>query len=171
MRKRQIPDSIPIFCDSSREPRARRERRPRGAGFVWVAVLALVAYLGTAVASGNRERGWSLNNWSLPEDGAHAAVTGGSRLGRASWYGPRFHGNPTASGETFDMNQLTAAHRTLPLGTRALVHNLENDRSVVVRINDRGPYIAGRDIDLSYGAARALGMVSPGVAKVEITPL
>jgi 3D (Asp-Asp-Asp) domain-containing protein len=168
MRKRQIPDSTPIFCDSSRE---RRERRPRGAGFVWVAVLALVAYMGTAVASGNRERGWGLDNLSLPEDQAKVELSGSGRLGRASWYGPRFHGNPTASGETFDMNEMTAAHRTLPLGTRAMVHNLENDRSVVVRINDRGPYIHGRDIDLSYGAARALGMVNPGVARVEITPL
>ncbi|MFL6195222.1 MAG: septal ring lytic transglycosylase RlpA family protein [Thermoanaerobaculia bacterium] len=160
MRKRQIPDPTLV----------RRERRPRGAGFVWVAAIALVAYLGTAVASGNRERGWGLDNWSLPEDDAQV-TTGLGRLGQASWYGPRFHGNPTASGETFDMNQLTAAHRTLPLGTRALVHNLENDRSVVVRINDRGPYIDGRDIDLSYGAAQALGMVNPGVVRVEITPL
>jgi rare lipoprotein A (peptidoglycan hydrolase) len=159
MRQRQIPDS----SSSS------RERRPRGAGFVWVAAIALTAYLGTAVASGNRERLWE--NFSLPEDGA-AADSGTFRTtGRASWYGPRFDGNPTASGETFDMHALTAAHRTLPLGSRVLVHNLENDQRVVVKINDRGPYVQGRDIDLSYGAARQLGMVPDGLARVEITPL
>ena len=69
------------------------------------------------------------------------------------------------------MNALTAAHRTLPLGSRVLVRNLDNDRGVVVKINDRGPYIQGRDIDLSYGAARELGMVPNGLARVEITPL
>jgi rare lipoprotein A len=69
------------------------------------------------------------------------------------------------------MNALTAAHRTLPLGSRVLVHNLENDRRVVVKINDRGPYVHGRDIDLSYGAASQLGMVPNGLARVEITPL
>jgi rare lipoprotein A (peptidoglycan hydrolase) len=159
MRQRQSPDVSPMH----------RERRPRGAGFVWVSCLALTAYLGTAVASGNRERAWE--NLSLPEDGASVASGSFRTLGRASWYGPRFDGEPTASGETFDMNALTAAHRTLPLGSRVLVHNLENDRRVVVKINDRGPFIQGRDIDLSYGAARALGMVPDGLARVEITPL
>ncbi len=155
----QIPNAIPM----------QRGRRPRGAGFVWISCLALTAYLGTAVASGNRERLWE--SLTLPEDSA--PVTSGSfrTLGRASWYGPRFDGQPTANGETFDMNAMTAAHRTLPLGSRVLVHNLENDRRVVVRINDRGPYIQGRDIDLSYGAARQLGMVPDGIARVEITPL
>ena len=69
------------------------------------------------------------------------------------------------------MNALTAAHRTLPLGSRVLVRNLDNGRAVVVKINDRGPYIQGRDIDLSYGAARELRMVPDGLARVEITPL
>ncbi|HEY0513412.1 MAG TPA: septal ring lytic transglycosylase RlpA family protein [Thermoanaerobaculia bacterium] len=142
--------------------------RSRGAGFVWVAGVALTIYLGTAVASGNRDRVWE--NLSLPEDGA-ATDSSFRTLGRASWYGPRFDGSPTASGETFDMNALTAAHRTLPLGSRVLVHNLDNDHRVVVKINDRGPYVQGRDIDLSYGAARQLGMVPDGIARVEITPL
>jgi rare lipoprotein A len=142
--------------------------RSRGAGFVWVAGLSLTAYLGTAVASANRERGWE--NLSLPEDGA--AVSGSFRtVGRASWYGPRFDGKATANGETFDMNAMTAAHRSLPLGSRVLVRNLDNGRGVVVKINDRGPYIHGRDIDLSYGAARELQMVPNGLARVEITPL
>jgi rare lipoprotein A (peptidoglycan hydrolase) len=154
-----IPNAIPMH----------REKRPRGAGFVWVSCLALTAYLGTAVASGNRERLWE--NLSLPEDSAAVASGSFRTHGRASWYGPHFDGQPTANGETFDMNALTAAHRTLPLGSRVLVHNLDNDRRVVVRINDRGPFIQGRDIDLSYGAARQLGMVPDGLARVEITPL
>ena len=155
----KIPKAIPM----------QREKRPHGAGFVWVSCLALVAYLGTAVASGNRERAWE--SLILPEDRAEVSSGSFRTLGRASWYGPHFDGQPTANGETFDMNALTAAHRTLPLGSRVLVHNLENDRRVVVRINDRGPYIQGRDIDLSYGAARQLGMVPDGIARVEITPL
>jgi rare lipoprotein A (peptidoglycan hydrolase) len=146
-----------------------RSGRSRGAGFVWVAGLALTAYLGTAVASGNRDRVWE--NLSLPEDSAAISSRAFRTFGRASWYGPQFDGEPTASGETFDMNGLTAAHRTLPLGSRVIVHNLENDRRVIVKINDRGPYIQGRDIDLSYGAARQLGMVPDGVVRVEITPI
>ncbi|HEY0556329.1 MAG TPA: septal ring lytic transglycosylase RlpA family protein, partial [Thermoanaerobaculia bacterium] len=124
---------------------------------------------GTAVASANRERVWE--NFSLPEDGAAVSSASFRTVGRASWYGPQFDGNPTANGETFDMNALTAAHRTLPLGSRALVRDLDNGREVVVKINDRGPYIQGRDIDLSYGAARELHMVPDGLARVEITPL
>jgi rare lipoprotein A (peptidoglycan hydrolase) len=94
-----------------------------------------------------------------------------SRVGVASWYGPGFHGQPTASGEIYNQNALTAAHRTLPLGTRVEVTNLSNGKSVQVRINDRGPYIRGRSIDLSHGAARKLGMVKKGVSKVRIKPL
>lgn len=90
------------------------------------------------------------------------------QTGKASWYGEAHHGKKTASGEPFDMNALTAAHRTLPLGTRVLVTNLANGRSVEVRINDRGPVIADRVIDLSYGAARALDAVGAGVFRVRI---
>jgi rare lipoprotein A (peptidoglycan hydrolase) len=146
-----------------------RSSRRWGAGFVWVSGFALAAYLGTAVAAGHQERPWSFYETTLPEDGQ--TVSGLSIVTRASWYGPRFHGAPTASGEAFDMHGLTAAHRTLPLGSRVLVRNLQNEHTVVVRINDRGPYIHGRDIDLSYAAAQALGMVQPGVVPVEITPL
>jgi len=88
--------------------------------------------------------------------------------GVASWYGPGFHGNPTSSGETYDMFQMTAAHRTLPLGTRVLVTNLENHRTVEVTVNDRGPFVKDRVIDLSYSAARVLGMVGPGTTKVRL---
>lgn len=91
--------------------------------------------------------------------------------GRASWYGEAHQGKRTASGEAFDMNALTAAHPTLPFGTRLRVVNLDNDREVEVRVNDRGPTIAGRIIDLSYAAARALGALGPGIIPVRITVL
>lgn len=91
--------------------------------------------------------------------------------GKASWYGPRFHGRKTASGERFDQHELTAAHRSLPFGTRVKVTNLKNGRSVVVRINDRGPYAKGRLIDLSRAAAKQIGMLKSGVAQVRIERL
>lgn len=90
------------------------------------------------------------------------------QVGEASFYGEGFHGKKTASGETFDQNDLTAAHPTLPLGTDATVTNLETGNSVEVKINDRGPYVKGRDIDLSKGAAEELGMTKDGVAPVKI---
>ena len=89
-----------------------------------------------------------------------------SELGLASWYGEEFEGNPTASGEIYDMNELTAAHRTLPLGTRIRVTNLRNQRSFIVRINDRGPFIENRFLDLSMAAARKLGFKGAGLALV-----
>lgn len=88
--------------------------------------------------------------------------------GVASWYGPRFHGRQTANGERYDMNELTAAHPSLPFGSIVQVQNVLNGRSVVVRINDRGPYAKKRIIDLSYAAAREIGMVLPGTAEVEV---
>jgi rare lipoprotein A len=88
--------------------------------------------------------------------------------GLASWYGPGFHGNLSASGEPFNQNAMTAAHPSLPFGTLVMVRNLDNGRSVVVRINDRGPYVGDRIIDLSAGAASVLGMMGSGVAPVEI---
>jgi rare lipoprotein A (peptidoglycan hydrolase) len=88
--------------------------------------------------------------------------------GLASWYGPRFHGKLTASGEVFHQEKFTAAHPTLPWGSRVRVTNLANGKSVEVRINDRGPYGKGRIIDVSRAAARALGMVKSGITTVEI---
>lgn len=90
------------------------------------------------------------------------------QAGEASWYGPGFHGRPTASGVRFNQNALTAAHRALPLGTIVRVTNLDTGRSVRVEINDRGPYIEGRIIDLSRRAAEALGMVEQGIAPVQL---
>jgi rare lipoprotein A len=98
-------------------------------------------------------------------------VVGGVQVGIASWYGPGFHGNRTANGEIFDQYELTAAHPTLPLGTRAMVTNLSNGRAVEVRINDRGPFVDGRVIDLSYAAARTIAMVGPGTASVRVEVL
>jgi rare lipoprotein A (peptidoglycan hydrolase) len=93
------------------------------------------------------------------------------RLGRASYYGYGFAGRRTASGDVFHPEELTAAHRFLPLGTKVRVTNLNNGRSVLVTINDRGPYVRGRNIDLSLGAARELGMLSCGVTQVLISEL
>jgi rare lipoprotein A len=92
-------------------------------------------------------------------------------VGLASWYGQRHQGHRTASGEIYDMNKLTAAHRTMPFGTRLRVTNAENGRSVVVRVNDRGPWVNDRVLDVSLAAARALGMLGDGVTKVEIVVL
>jgi rare lipoprotein A len=86
--------------------------------------------------------------------------------GKASWYGPGFHGERTASGERFDMNAMTAAHRTLPFGTRVRVRNPQNGREVVVRINDRGPHAKERIIDLSKAAGAALDLLQVGEAQV-----
>ncbi len=91
--------------------------------------------------------------------------------GIASWYGKKFHGRKTATGETYNMYAVTAAHKTLPFGTHVKVHNLRNGKKLVVRINDRGPFIRGRIIDLSYGAAKKIGLVGPGTAPVEIVAL
>jgi rare lipoprotein A len=88
--------------------------------------------------------------------------------GTASWYGPRFHGKKTASGERYDENDLTAAHRKLPLGSEATVTNTETGKSVQVEINDRGPYVPGRKIDLSKEAAKRLDMLDDGTARVRI---
>ena len=93
------------------------------------------------------------------------------QYGKASWYGKKFHGRPTASGERFNMYKRSAAHKTLPMGTHVLVLNLSNKKSSVVRINDRGPFVKGRIIDLSYAAAKEIGIVGPGVVSVKIVAL
>jgi rare lipoprotein A len=91
-----------------------------------------------------------------------------SQTGAASWYGRQFHGRKTASGETYDMNGLTAAHRSLPLNCYIRVTNKNNGKSVVVKVNDRGPFHGNRVLDLSYGAAKQLGITNAGTAKVNI---
>jgi rare lipoprotein A (peptidoglycan hydrolase) len=107
---------------------------------------------------------------SVEHDKGSAASTKPSHkeVGEASWYGPGLQGNETANGETFDQNKMTAAHPSLPMGTKADVTNLENGKKVEVRINDRGPYVGDRAIDLSRAAARELGMEKDGTTQVEI---
>ena len=105
---------------------------------------------------------------SAPDLSSPASSAGVIDTGLASWYGERFQGRRTASGERFDLHQFTAAHRTLPFGTRVRVHNLDNGREVVVRINDRGPFKGGRVIDLSRAAAAAIGIVQSGTARVAV---
>lgn len=111
-----------------------------------------------------------ISSCSLP---AHRSpyAAGYVERGIASWYGEDFHGKPTSSGEIYNMYDLTAAHKLMPLGTVAKITNLENDQSVVVKINDRGPFIDGRIIDLSYSAAREIGMAEKGLSRVEIKVL
>ncbi len=87
---------------------------------------------------------------------------------KASWYGPGFHGRTTANGEKYDMNGISVAHKSLPFGTWLRITNLKNNQLVFVRVNDRGPYIDGREIDLSLGAAKALAMTDQGVATVKM---
>ena len=139
------------------DPRGSRPAAPKTtARRISPAAAAIAAALALGVAACSRlPRG--------PEPGVETGV--------ASWYGQEFHGRPTSSREVFDMNDMTAAHRTLPFGTYVMVTNLANDRSAVVRINDRGPFVRGRTIDLSYAAARVLGMVGPGTTRVRIETL
>jgi len=111
---------------------------------------------------------WFSGACAVHRGGIH--LEGGRRVeyGNASWYGKDFHGRRTANGEVYNMYGISAAHKTLPLGTRVRVTNRNNGRTVTVRINDRGPYVRGRIIDLSYGAAKALGMVDEGVVPVKV---
>jgi rare lipoprotein A (peptidoglycan hydrolase) len=98
-----------------------------------------------------------------------SSVPGRGKLEVASWYGPGFRGHLTSDGEIYNPKELTAASKTLPIGTRVRVTNPGNGRSVVVRINDRGPYVRGRNLDLSRSAARRIGMIGKGVCRVRVT--
>src|SRR5262245_13131907 len=100
--------------------------------------------------------------------GAVVCLAGSAQAEVATYYGQEFAGHRTASGEKFNPNAMTAAHRTLPFGTRVRVTNSSNGRSIIVRINDRGPFVKGRAIDLSRGAARAIGMGSAGNVRMEV---
>lgn len=99
------------------------------------------------------------------------SAQGYDEVGDASWYGEDFHGKKTANGQIYNMHGVSAAHKTLPLGTKVRVTNLENGRNVVLVINDRGPFVRGRILDLSYGAAREIGSVARGVVRVRVTAL
>jgi rare lipoprotein A len=138
-----------------------------------LALLVCVASLGAAQGpniSGADHRSSPAQLPNNQEVLAHSAKkkAGSYQIGTASWYGEEFDGKETASGVPFDMYDLTAAHPSLPLGTYVKVTNLHNKRSIVVQINDRGPVVEGRIIDLSYGAAKALGFESRGVQRVRL---
>ena len=105
---------------------------------------------------------------TIPETRIEKMESKGVQYGVASWYGGEFHGRPTSSGEVYDMNQLTCAHNTLPLGTTVMVTNLENGRSLELKVNDRGPFVKERIIDVSYAAAQMLGMWGKGTAPVKV---
>ncbi len=104
-----------------------------------------------------------------PKVPAQPEPVGAVERGMASWYGHPYHGRPAADGEIYDMETLVAAHRTLPFQTRVRVRNLRNDKTVDVRIIDRGPFVGGRIIDLSHAAAQAIELIGPGVGEVELT--
>lgn len=132
-------------------------------GGTWPAVLWLLPLLAVGPASGCSAR------LALGPAAGHAGAT--VERGIASWYGPGFYGRPTASGETYTGRELTAAHRTLPFGTVVRVTRLDNRRAVEVRINDRGPFVRGRIIDLSTRAGRQIGLDVDGITRVEVRVL
>lgn len=129
-----------------------------------VLILAAAASIGLAACSGSSPR-FSPDAWIRSQVGGEYSAT---EEGFASYYADEFHGRKTSNGETFDMNGLTAAHKSLPFGSKVKVTNLGNDLSVVVRINDRGPFVAGRIIDLSLAGAKAIGMIGSGTARVRL---
>ncbi len=126
-----------------------------------------VGYAKQLVSTGTSRPYKVLGKWYQPLTNAQ----GFSQTGVASWYGEKFHGKQTACGEIFDMDTISAAHKTLPLGTYVRVNNLKNNKTLDLRINDRGPFVAGRVIDLSKAAAKALGVYHPGTAPVEVVVL
>lgn len=141
-------------------------RRPAAAWLVPLALIALSACSRPVLAPPGEPRIFGLPRLpgaSPGEPGGPTARPGDEQAGLASWYGVPYHGRRTASGEVYDMHDLTAAHRSLPFGARVLVVNRATEGSVEVRINDRGPFVDGRIIDLSYAAARAVGSIGPGV--------
>lgn len=150
--------------------RSQTSTRARLFGFE-VLLLAVSVIQGCSMISGAPDSNIPTQSDSIGvgsrETRAHV-VNPNVHVGVASWYGPGFNGKKTASGEIFDETKFTAAHKTLPLGSRARVVHLENGKSVEVTINDRGPYIEGRIIDLSRAAAKALGMIDMGVTEVRI---
>jgi peptidoglycan lytic transglycosylase len=132
---------------------------------------ALVLLLTTALGAAPGNNKTPDSNQGTPgqtQDTIKPIPTRKFQVGRASWYGRIFQHHKTASGEPYDMHDFTAAHRTLPLGSWVKVTNLKNDKSVMVRINDRGPVLKSRILDLSYGAAMILGVGDQGIAKVRL---
>ncbi|MBI4411258.1 MAG: septal ring lytic transglycosylase RlpA family protein [Deltaproteobacteria bacterium] len=131
--------------------------------YFFVIMIMVYALMGTACTKPGTHSSLKLNDASKKEKLPDAVI-----FGRASWYGVPFHGRTTANGERYNMYDMTAAHKSLPFGSTLRVINLTNNRIVTVRINDRGPYIPGRVLDLSYAAATELDMIHEGVGKVKI---
>src|SRR5687768_5907877 len=129
----------------------------------------MVLVFGTGCAS--TRNATSTRNGDVIGEGDVGASVGLAEVGVASFYAHKYHGRKTASGERYNMHEMTAAHRRLPFGAKVRVTNLSNNSSVVVRVNDRGPFVKGRVIDLSLAAAKKLDMVRTGVAKVEVVPV
>ena len=125
------------------------------------------ANMKTTQSLSNKERVSASRSHSIDQPLLSAAKNY-KEQGNASWYGRKFHKKRTSSGERYNMYKLTAAHRTLPLSTHVKVTNLKNGRNVIVKINDRGPYVSDRLIDLSYAAAKKIGMLGRGTAYVEV---
>lgn len=134
-------------------------RTPAGAGINLSAIPLLVLLIISLALAGCHKKRASI---AVPRP------VGAKEVGIASWYGHPYHGRQAASGEIYDMEKFTAAHRTLPFGTWVRVRNLKNEKTVDVRINDRGPFVGGRIIDLSHAAAWAIGLIRPGTEKVRL---
>jgi rare lipoprotein A len=133
-------------------------RRPQSYWPRWPVLLLAIFFVGALTACGGARKPTYFPGYPV----------GFVERGVASWYGPGFHGNKTANGERYDMHQLTAAHRTLPLGSIAVVRSMNTGRQVTVRINDRGPFVGGRVLDLSFAGAQALGMIGAGTDQIEL---
>jgi rare lipoprotein A len=131
-------------------------------------VAVLIVGLGAAQGPNNSEASSTPNSPTKPTIRKQAGKSLPYQVGTASWYGEYFEGKPTASGEDYEMYDMTAAHPSLPLGTYVRVTNLRNGRAVVVKVNDRGPVVPGRIIDLSYGAARVLKFEQRGLQRVRL---
>src|SRR5579863_843234 len=131
-------------------------------------IALLIVGLGAAQGPNNSEASSAQTSRIPKSEARKPAKTRPYEVGTASWYGEFFDGKPTASGEDYDMYDMTAAHPSLPLGSYVRVTNLRNGRAVVVKVNDRGPIVPGRIIDLSYGAARVLQFQSRGLQKVRL---
>jgi rare lipoprotein A (peptidoglycan hydrolase) len=134
-----------------------------------VLLLAIFFVVATAMFGCSEQRVPQIQYSSPPPSRNYSSVPPGGRLEVASWYGPRFVGHVTSDGEIYNPEELTAASKTLPIGSRVRVTNPDNGRSVVVRINDRGPYVRGRNLDLSRSAAGRIGMIHEGVCRVRVS--
>jgi rare lipoprotein A len=146
-----------------------------------IPLLTLIS-CGTVHTSGQRSAATQKSDHSLPATQRPYVINskkyypipsadGYSERGIASWYGGKFHGRRTSNGEIYNMHSMTAAHKTLPMNTMLLIHNLDNGRETIVRINDRGPFVRGRIVDLSYKAAQTLGIIKNGTARVQVIAL